>query len=143
MVRSPKTETEWEQYYLVRYNILRKPWGMKMGSEKDEKENFSEHAAYFVNNKIVAVGRIQMNTETQAQIRYMAVDPLYQGRKYGREIVDYLESKAVQNKAMEIVLEARENAVGFYVKCGYILQNKSYLMFDSIQHYTMIKYFNK
>jgi hypothetical protein len=36
-------------------------------------------------------------------------------------------------------LQARENAVGFYKRCGYAVKEKSYLMWEVIQHYLMEK----
>ncbi|HNQ12953.1 MAG TPA: GNAT family N-acetyltransferase [Bacteroidia bacterium] len=139
MVRSPQNTTEWEEYYQLRYKILRKPWNQAAGSEKDEMEQQCIHAACFVKEKIVAVGRLQMNNETQAQIRYMAVDDQHQNKGYGQEIMQWLEDQARLKNAEEIVLESRENAVAFYEKNGYKIISKSYILFDKIQHFTMKK----
>ena len=38
-----------------------------------------------------------------------------------------------------MVLDAREPATGFYEKLGYRITEKTYLLFNEIQHYRMIK----
>jgi hypothetical protein len=40
---SPKTKDEFSKYYLLRYNILRKPWKQLPGSEQDESDKDSIH----------------------------------------------------------------------------------------------------
>ncbi len=72
-IRAPKTKKEQEEYYNLRWEILRKPWNQPKGSEKDEYENDAIHIAAFVNGKIIGVGRIHFNSKEEAQIRYMAV----------------------------------------------------------------------
>jgi hypothetical protein len=52
-------EDEFSQYYRVRWQTLRAPWGETEGSEKDERENETYHLAAFINNQVVGVARIQ------------------------------------------------------------------------------------
>ena len=47
----PQTPKEFEAYYLLRFEILRKPWKMPAGSEKDELENESIHIMACDENK--------------------------------------------------------------------------------------------
>ncbi|KAA0012315.1 MAG: GNAT family N-acetyltransferase [Thermoplasmata archaeon] len=69
----------------------------------------------------------------------MAVDERYRNRGIGSEMLKELERVAREKGAKYIVLEARENAVNFYLKNGYVMVKKSFLLFDSIQHYRMMK----
>ena len=39
----PRTKTEFEAYYDLRWRILRKPWELQKGSEKDELDKSSYH----------------------------------------------------------------------------------------------------
>jgi N-acetylglutamate synthase-like GNAT family acetyltransferase len=82
---------------------------------------------------------LHFNTETEAQIRYMAVTPEYEKQGIGTSIIAALEAKARQQQCKTIVLHARENAVGFYQKKGYELLEKSHLLFGTIQHFRMRK----
>ena len=135
----PETEEEFKQYYNLRWRILRKPWNLPEGSEQDEKDDSCYHVMA-VNNKIISgIARLEFPTKTSAQLRYMAVDDSYQGQGIGHRIVKHMEQYAKDNNADELFLNARENAVGFYEKLGYKITEKTYILFDSIQHYKMMK----
>ena len=54
-------------------------------------------------------------------------------------MVNFMENHATKTGRSTIVLDARENAVGFYEKLGYKISKKSYMLFNEIQHYSMIK----
>ena len=137
----PNSSAEFEQYYNLRYEVLRKPWLQPKGSEKDDGDNSSIHRMIIdeSNGKAVAVGRLQFNTSEEAQIRYMAVSDNYQLKGYGNIIVKTLEDIALNKGIRNIILQARENALKFYWKNGYEIIEKSYLLFDEIQHWLMVK----
>ncbi len=139
VIRSPETPAEFAQYYHVRWKTLRAPWGQPEGSEKDEREDETLHRAAFVDDEIAGVARIQKNTSEEAQIRYMGVLEEFRGRGLGRLLVESLEQAAREKDFRHIILDARENAVGFYIVLGYEVVGESYLLFDSIQHYQMKK----
>ncbi len=139
-IRSPKTKAEWESYYELRYKILREPWGQPKGSEILADEEMAIHAiAINESQEILAVGRLQVNSPIQAQIRCMAVATKAQGLGVGKKIMAYLEEKAKSLGKKEIILDARENAVPFYKAIGYAIFAESYLLFNEIQHWKMQK----
>ena len=138
-ITSPKTEAEFQQYYHLRWRILRQPWNQPEGSEKDNEEDHCYHVIAIENNTIAGVARLQFAEKNCTQLRYMAVDDAFQGQGVGRLIVEHMEQYAKENNAYELFLNARENAVRFYEKLGYKITEKSYLLFDSIQHYKMMK----
>ena len=137
----PTTSEEFKKYYNLRYEVLRKPWLQPKGSERDEEEETSLHRMIIdePNGKAVAVGRLQFNSIEEAQIRYMAVSDDYQGMGYGSEIVKVLGNIAREKGIRKIILQSRGNAVKFYEKNGYKIIEKSYLLFDEIQHWLMEK----
>ena len=137
----PNTSTEFKIYYNLRYEVLRKPWLQPKGSERDEEEETSLHRMIIdeSNGKAVAVGRLQFNTIEEAQIRYMAVSDDYQGMGYGSKMVNVLDDIAREKGSRKIILQSRGNAVKFYEKNGYEIIEKSYLLFDEIQHWLMGK----
>jgi N-acetylglutamate synthase-like GNAT family acetyltransferase len=139
-IQEPQTPKEFGAYFLLRYEILRKPWNQPNGSEQDEMEDVSIHAmAISEQNEIIGVCRLQLNSKEEAQLRYMAVKEEMQGKGIGKKLIAYLENKAKENGAKKIILQSRENAVPFYINCGYNLVEKSYLMWNQIQHYLMQK----
>ncbi len=140
MIRiSQPREKDMDQYFELRWRVLRKPWNQPRGSEIDGMDDRAIHLAAYDGDRIVAVARLHFNSEEEAQIRYMAVDERYRNRGIGGEMLKELERIAREKGAKYIVLEARENAVNFYLKNGYVMVKKSFLLFDSIQHYRMMK----
>lgn len=143
-IKQPETEEEFKHYYQLRWKLLRAPWNQPLGSEIDELEDQCFHImAIAVNDddkdKVIGVARLQFNTDTEAQIRYMAVAREQERKGIGRKLVSALEVRAHSSSCITIVLDAREPAVAFYQKLGYKLVEKSYLLFADIQHFRMVK----
>lgn len=136
---SPATEQEWNSYYKIRFEALRKPWGQPEGTEKDDTDSSSINVMMLENNIPVAVGRLHYNSTSEGQVRYMAVDELCRNKGYGSLILQELERIAKEANVTTIVLEARERAIPFYERNGYHVTKPSYLLFGEIQHYTMSK----
>ena len=137
----PTTSEEFKKYYNLRYEILRQPWGQPPGSERDEGEETSIHRM-IIDNKTgnaLAVGRLQFNSEDEAQIRYMAVAGDLQGKGLGSQIISALEDVARGKGIQRIILSARENALQFYKNNGYNIMKKTHLLFGEIQHWLMGK----
>ncbi len=140
VISQPDTEKEYEQYYHLRWQLLRAPWNQAEGSEVDDIEDQCFHVmAVDEINNVIAVARLQFNSNTEAQIRYMAVAREHERKGIGRELVNVMEQYAQNSSCKKIILHAREPAIGFYQKLGYKVIEKSYLLFDEIQHFRMIK----
>lgn len=139
VVRAPETPEEWNEYFALRWQILRRPWKEPQGSERDEREDESWHRAVYIDRQLAGIARIQMNSLEEAQIRYMAVNPDFQKRGVGRALVVSLETIAREQGAEKVILDARSGAVGFYLVLGYTVIADSYLLFGEIQHYRMEK----
>lgn len=138
--RSPKTAEEFEQYYQLRWQVLRQPWGQALGSERDSLEKESFHRMVVdENNKVLAVGRLEKTSQYSGQVRFMAVCQSAQGQGLGRQIIESLEQQAKKLGITELTLNARENALSFYHKLGYTSKGFSHLLFDEIKHFTMSK----
>ena len=136
----PSTTAEWDQYYQLRYEVLRKPWNWSFSSTKDDTEDISLHFLMLdEKNEAIATGRLQVNSAEEGQVRSMAVREDWQGKGLGTAIVRWIENKAQQLKVKYMVLDARENAIKFYETLGYKVVGDSYLLFGTIQHYRMRK----
>lgn len=123
----------------LRYNVLRKPWNKTVETATDELEYQAINAYIEVDNNIVACARLQDNGNGVGQIRFMAVDESQQGKGLGKLIVFELEAEAKKMGLKKIELQARDNAVEFYRACGYTIKEKTFLLWDLIQHYLMEK----
>ena len=138
-IKSPETESEWKNYYNFRWEMLRKPIGMSKQTVKDDLEKESYHLMV-VNkkDKVIGSGRLHFNNKKEGQIRYMAVSDSIQRKGLGTSIVLELEIMAKEKGAQEMVLNARENAINFYLSLGY-KEIEPYQSDTDIPHTTMSK----
>ena len=140
IIRSPENELELEACYELRWVSLRKPWNQPKGSEIDEKEAECIHmAAFDETGKAIGTGRLQFNSPDEAQVRYMAVSEAHRNLGIGALVLEALEAAARSKNAKYLVLEARDLAVPFYQRSGYSISEKTFLLYNDIQHYRMRK----
>ena len=119
-IRPPESKEEWKNYFIFRWELLRKPLGMSKESLEDDLEDSSyDLMGIDDENNVIASGRVHFNDNNQAQIRYMAVKDSYKRKGIGSEIVTKLEDYASSKGAKKMVLNARENALSFYLSLGY------------------------
>ena len=139
LIKSPENKEEWENYLMFRWEILRKPLGMSKDSLADSIEDKSFHLMGIDDEeKVIASGRVHFNCENEAQIRYMAVDDSFKRKGVGTEIVKELENYAQSKGAIIMILNARENAISFYLSLGY-QEVGPYQSDTGIPHKTMKK----
>jgi len=138
--RAPKNPKEFEQYYHLRWEILRKPFLQAKGSEKDDLDSQAIHRAIFdEHGNVIAVARLHFFQHLQGQIRYMAVTDKYQGKGLGQQLILALEQYAVTFGINKIMLQAREQAVNFYKKLSYHELGFSHSLYNQLKHFTMEK----
>ena len=120
-IRSPKTTNEWSKYDDFRWDILRKPLKLSHIPLKDNLEDISTHLMAVDNkDRVIACGRIHMNTSNEAQIRYMGVSLNHRRTGLGSNMICRLEDVGRVKGAKKIVLNARAEAIKFYESLGYI-----------------------
>jgi ribosomal protein S18 acetylase RimI-like enzyme len=143
LIQAPHTPAQWAAYYALRYQVLRQPWQQPPGSERcpADDDPSTEHALLLAPNggSALAVGMLQRTHDQQGQMRFMAVAPHAAGTGLGSQMVAYLERRAKAVGLTEIILHARETAVGFYEKHGYAVVEPSHLLFGVLPHFLMRK----
>ncbi|TWX55290.1 bifunctional GNAT family N-acetyltransferase/hotdog fold thioesterase [Colwellia hornerae] len=138
--RAPISQQEFDQYYHLRWTILRKPLQQEQGSERDDLETQAVHRAIFDNKgNIIAVARLHFCSMFEGQIRYMAVADDFQGKGLGQQLVLALEQFASSLGVNKLSLKAREQAISFYQKLSYKNMGFSHLLFNEIKHFKMEK----
>ena len=138
-ISQPTTVEELEEYYDLRWRVLRQPWSQPRESEKDEFESNALHViACDESGAIIGVGRLHTNAH-EAQIRYMAVEEAVRGHGVGRAIVERLEAMAMKQGSASITLNARKNVVAFYERLGYSVTGVGPTLFGVIEHLNMAK----
>ncbi|PWL30443.1 MAG: hypothetical protein DCO96_05565 [Fluviicola sp. XM-24bin1] len=138
-VRSPETEQEWEDYYDLRYRILREPLGKPRGSERNDGDATGIHLALYDGAVLRAIARLDQAEPKVSQTRFVAVDASTRGKGYGRIIMEAAEKKSQELGNEKMILHARDYALDFYLKIGYTNIEKSYKLYDVLQHYLMEK----
>jgi GNAT superfamily N-acetyltransferase len=137
----PSSQDEIEKYRLLRWEILRAPWNQPMTVDPDDgKSNVYPVLILDSNKEAVACGRIIFMEDHSAQIRSIAVSELYRGKGYGKVVMAALEDEAKNRGVTRLFLHARENAIPFYLSLDYEILEKTHLLFNEIQHFSMEKY---
>jgi GNAT superfamily N-acetyltransferase len=138
-IRCPKTDAEWQEYFHLRYEVLRKPLGQPEGSERNEGDTMGVHFALYQMDELSAIARLDEVDHFVAQARFVAVRADLQGKGLGKKIMLALEEHArKQGKAM-MLLHARDYALDFYLNLGYRIVEPSYKLFGVLQHFRMEK----
>ena len=107
-LRSPKSAEEFDKYFYFRWQQLRQPLNLPLGSERDEHEQNSFHCmAVTPDLKIIGVGRVNSESCDVMRIRYMAVDQSVQGKGIGKAILQRLLEYAKEQHARRCWLKAR------------------------------------
>ena len=138
---SPAGAAEFERYFDLRWRVLRAPLEQPRGSERDDREDESIHLMVrAADGEALATGRLHLNSPTEAQVRFMAVDPKAQGRGLGSIVLRALEESARKAGARHLVLNARESAQRFYEQHGYRVEEPAErIFFGGITHWRMRK----
>lgn len=138
-IRAPVKDAEWNAYYDLRYRVLREPLNKPRGSERSDGDGTGLHFAMYDNDNLVAIARLDQPSENTSQARFVAVDTLSQRNGYGSKLMSALEEMAETRGDTQMILHARDYALDFYRKIGYEVVEKSYLLFDVLQHFLMKK----
>ncbi|MBS0909410.1 fatty acid biosynthesis protein FabY [Tatumella sp. JGM118] len=140
-LRVPGTPEELEAYFQFRWEMLRKPLNQPAGSEREAWDATAHHQMVVdEDNHPVAVGRLYINADNEASIRFIAVDPALRGKGLGTLLIMTLESVARQEGVKRITCSAREDAIEFFVKLGYINQGEILAAQTTpVRHFLMIK----
>lgn len=114
---TPTTDNQLNKYFHFRWQMLREPWRMPIGSERDEYDSMSHHRMIVDSRGYpMAIGRLYITPDCEGQIRYMAVKANRRSKGMGSLILVALESLARQEGAKRLVCNAREDAIPFYAK---------------------------
>ena len=142
-IRAPITPKEWENYYALRYKVLREPLGQPIGSERNDGDLSGQHFALYEEKHLRAIARLDSMGDTTAQVRFVAVSAVAQGRGFGKMIMEAVEHKSIKDGKTKMLLHARDYAVPFYLSIDYKIIEKSYKLFGTLQHYLMEKSYEK
>ncbi len=131
--------------YFVRNNVLRKGQPIESCYFDGDDLSTTIHFGVYVAKKCIGIVSIFQNKsnnfdqELQFQIRGMAVLETYQNKGFGQQLIRKCELHLKQEKQALIWLNARENAVSFYLKMGYSILGNPFEIAEIGLHYCMFK----
>ena len=118
---------EYDEAVGLRYEVLRRPLGLDFTTEQLAAEYAQLHlAAYDGAGHLVGYLNLTPIDEHTMQMRQVAVATGQQGRGVGVQLVQHSEWLAKQLGIKRFVLHARETAVPFYERRGYLVFGDPY-----------------
>ena len=114
---------EYDETVRLRDDVLRKPLGLSFTAEQLAAEYNSLHLiATDAAGRLIACLILAPGSAAEIKMRQVAVHPDLQGRGVGTALVQAAEALASEAGFREMVLHARETAVAFYRKLGYLTE---------------------
>ena len=129
---------EYEEVVALRDEVLRKPLGLSYNPEELDQEKDSFHLASQEGAVMAACLTLKPVDGKCIKMRQLAVRESSQGKGLGRELVNHAESFAKERGYAEIILHARETALGFYEKLGYQAEGARFIEVG-LPHFLMRK----
>lgn len=135
VIRSPHTKEEFRDYYSLRYQVLRQPWGQHQGSEKDDYEPISQHfmAVDDQTGEIVGVVKLLEKEPGVAWFSHLAVLPRYQRKGIGKQLVEHAENVAREQGFHSIGAYSRLNSTEYFKRFGYQITGLPSPYFGAVQ----------
>jgi len=115
----PHGSTEYDQTVALRDEILRKPLGLEFDPQELAEESDSFHLVCVREGELLGCLVLKPRADRRIQMRQLAVRDDLQGRGIGAALVAFSESLSAERGFDEMILHARDFAVGFYEKLGY------------------------
>lgn len=112
-------DPEYTKELMLRWEVLQKPLGLPPGSEIFAQETESLHLLAIEGKKVVGCILFYPETETTGRVSQLAISDEYQGKRFGRQIMNTLETVLFKKGIEEIYLHVLEEAASFYRQLGY------------------------
>ena len=129
---------EYQQMVALRYQILRQPLGL--GFTEDELVAEKDHIliAAFDDDQMLGCCMLTTIDNQTLKIRQMAVQNNLQGKGIGASLMSFVENLARDKGYRNLVMHARDTAIGFYEKFGYRVIGEQFIEVG-LPHHLMAK----
>ncbi len=124
----PFATPEYDELIALRYEILRRPLGMTYDPADLALEYNQIHLAAYDTafRPLGCLSLLPMPDGRKMKMRQVAVAEAAQGSGVGRKLVAACEQQSRQLGYTKMVLHARDTAVPFYEKLGYIVDGEGF-----------------
>jgi len=129
---------EYQQMVALRYQILRQPLGL--GFTEDELVAEKDHIliAAFDDDQMLGCCMLTTIDNQTLKIRQMAVQNNLQGKGIGASLMSFVENLARDKGYRNLVMHARDTAIGFYEKFGFRVIGEQFIEVG-LPHHLMAK----
>jgi GNAT superfamily N-acetyltransferase len=138
-IKRPQTNADFKEYYNLRYQVLREPYGQLKGTEKDDYEPLSEHFMAVDETTGAVVGVVKLYEKEPGVISHLCVAKELQGRGIGRALVQAAETVARQRGFAKVGSTSRLTATKFFEKYGYHIAGLPAIHFGTVHMVWMEK----
>ncbi len=129
---------EYNKMVQLRNNLLRQPLGLSFSDQELAQEKNDILIAAFDDDEILGCCMLcPMDAET-LRLRQMAVRDNLQGKGIGASIMSFAENLARDKGYRQMMMHARNTAIGFYEKFGYRVTGDEFIEVN-IPHRVMQK----
>jgi len=129
---------EYKKLLELRYSILREPLGLGFKEEELQKEKDYLHIAAFEEDELLGGCMLIDVGNNTLQLRQMAVKNNLQGKGIGASIIHFAENLSRDKGYKKIMMHARDSAIGFYEKFGYVSKGGEFIEVN-VAHHVMEK----
>lgn len=116
---------EYEKVVDLRQDILRTPLGLVFTEAELEREKNNIQIAGFIDDDIIATASLTAEPPSY-RMRLVAVKENLQGLGVGSKLLDFCNAYAKEKGMTSIYCHAREHAIPFYKKKGYVAEGEDF-----------------
>lgn len=128
----------YQQMVQLRLDILRKPLGLSFTKEELDNEKNDILIAAFDEDDILGCCILTKIDNTRIRLRQMAVQKNLQGKGIGESMISFAENIARDKGYKILTMHARDTAIGFYEKYGYVVKGAQFVEVKT-EHHVMEK----
>ncbi len=117
------------------------PLGLGLSAKDVAREEFQYHYGLFDDDGTLignVIGKPDPDDTITVRIRQMVVDDAYRGRGCGRQLLAGAEQLLAERGFVRTILYARDEAVPFYERCGYVNTGENAVLIG-LPHHRMRK----
>lgn len=118
----------------LRLDILRKPLGLSFTKEELDKEKDDILIGSFDEDQMLGCCILTKIDERRIRLRQMAVQKKLQGKGIGESIASFAENIARDKGYKILMMHARDTAIGFYEKYGYVVKGDQFIEVKTNHH---------
>ena len=122
----------------LRKRVLRWPLGLDFTPEQLAAEVDEFHLVALDGDELVACLVLTPQSREVIKMRQVAVEPDWQGKGVGKQLVEFSERVSRDKGFTQMVLNARDTAVPFYLKLDYQIEGEPFEEV-TIPHRRMVK----